>query len=207
MSKNALAALIAAKTPTYKPNPHWRFEYNQIVNIKTNEKFDLSLVMDMLDDVVSFFKMNYDSFQSESQVLVLTDADYLKLESAGIPALPYNRNGYRIVVLPQVNTFSNTSISESYWQKAIIGNDITPVMRIHSHHILHAYQSSTDWSTLNSGTLEVVFGTIYGVPEIAYWLDTRGDNTKDIVYKTTDLGRTTNIIPSGKPNPHRIILD
>ena len=107
-------------------------------------------------------------------------------------------SSYKVLVLPQQNTWGNTIISESFWQKEIVGAGLTPLMRIHSHHVLDAYQSNTDWSTLNSGTLEVVIGKVFqDVPQIAYWLDVRGTNNKDNVFRTLDLGASIMKVENG----------
>ena len=73
-------------------------------------------------------------------------------------------------------------------------------MRIHTHHVLPAYQSTTDWSSLNSGSLEVVVGKIYDrIPELAFWLDVRGTENKNFVFKSQDFGVHIESIQSGKP--------
>lgn len=196
MDKKKLAQLIAAMPKTYTINPFWEMNDGYIWDKQKQIRFSPESLKPWLSAVVSFFRLNYDSFRSESQVLLVTEADKKKLESKyAIPSL----QGTNFLVLPQVNTWSNTSISEIFWQNVIMKEHITPLMRIHSHHVLEAYQSNTDWSTLNSGTLEVVLGKIYDeVPEIAYWLDIRGTENKDNVFKSIDLGKTENKISSGK---------
>ena len=80
-----------------------------------------------------------------------------------------------VLVLPQDNSMGNTVLSEAFWQDRIIGQNIRPVARIHSHHIFDAYQSMTDYSTLNSGTLEIVIGKIMNAKlSLCYWLDVPG---------------------------------
>ena len=70
-------------------------------------------------------------------------------------------------------------ISEWFWQNRIIGQGIMPIARIHSHHVLDPYQSSTDYSTLNSGTLEMVLGRIFEEElHLCYWLDVPGTDIK-----------------------------
>lgn len=232
-NKEKLAAMIAAKKPVYADNPYWTMKDGKIWNKIFDEPFSVSrnslpLVSDtsrmeiwhsasgiisfakLLPVLIKYFKLNYDSFQSESQVLILTKDDYEKLTNKAIPELDYEDRevlGLHILVLPQVNTFGNTSVSESYWQNEIVKNGITPLMRVHTHHILHAYQSSTDWSTLNSGTLEVVVGNIYKDPEIAYWLDVRGTDNKDTVFRTVDLGEIVTTVPSGRPKKVDKVFD
>lgn len=213
-----LRKAIAEKPVTYAKNPHWVMHNNQIMKVdedyadKYGSGFTAFTLMPILDVILPFFRQNYDSFKSESQVLLVTHDDYLKMKDDGIPQLKgFNQlqitahcQHFHILVLPQVNTWGNTSVSELYWQNNIVKRNITPIMRIHTHHILNAYQSNTDWSTLNSGTLEVVIGKIYdAVPEIAYWLDVRGTNNKEIVFKTTDYGVTVERIDSGH---HRQLL-
>lgn len=60
------------------------------------------------------------------------------------------------------------------------------VMRVHSHHVLNAYQSSTDYESLNSGTLEVVLGKVNeDVNEVVYWLTRHSDiSAKNYVHQT-----------------------
>ena len=97
--------------------------------------------------------------------------------------------GFRMgmFVLPQMNTPGSSVISEAFWQKYIVEKGIVPIMRIHSHHMLNAYQSQTDYSTLNSGTLEIVMGRIMekGL-RFAYWLDEHGKDTKGYVFQAEE---------------------
>ena len=87
------------------------------------------------------------------------------------------------MILPQYNTSANTIVDDTYWYQTVKS---VPIMRIHSHHILDAYQSKTDYDGLNSGTLEVVFGHVNtDVIDVAYWLTQFSDPAvKGSVFKT-----------------------
>lgn len=201
MIKAAMMAKLSQKTAIYKENPYWEIRDGIIWDKINNKPFDVQQFQMMYSTIINYFKLNYDSFKSESQVLIVTTDEYAKFRNKDVPELTLpTALPFKILVLPQVNTWGNTSVSEIYWQNEIVGAGITPLARIHSHHILHAYQSSTDWSTLNSGTLEMVFGDIYNeTHEIAYWLDMRGTDTKDMVYRTLDYGSTVEQVPCGRP--------
>ena len=189
MDKEQLKALIASKPVVYRENPWYTYTNDTIIG------FELETYIDLLDLVRDYFKKYYDIFKSEAQVLVVSKEDSYKLQH--IPRLPTNLP-YEILVLPQENTWSNTSVSEQQWQIDIVGQDITPLMRIHSHHILNAYQSQTDYDSLNSGSLEIVLGDIYNDNyQIAYWLDERGKTTKENVWKTYRRSNTSEKILSG----------
>lgn len=93
----------------------------------------------------------------------------------------------KVFVLPQDNTGGNSCISEKCWQKVLVNQDIYPLARIHSHHILDAYQSATDYSTLNSNTLELVMGHIFeNELHVGFWLDVYGTSTKENVWVATE---------------------
>lgn len=189
--KAAMMAKLSTKEAIYQENPYWE-ERDGWLWDKTNDcPFDIRQFQSLYEIVIDYFRLNFDSFNSESQVLIVKKDEYTKFKNKNIPelVLPFDSQ-FKILVLPQVNTWGNTSVSETYWQNEIVRAGITPFARIHSHHVLHAYQSLTDWSSLNSGTLEIVFGDIYNdnMHEIAYWLDVRGTNTKDTVYRTVDNG-------------------
>lgn len=188
--KAAMMAKLSKKTATYKENPYWGMKDGVLWDKTNNCPFDIKQFQSLSKIIIDYFRLNFDSFKCESQVLIVTKDEYEKFKNKSIPELriPFESQ-FKILVLPQVNTWGNTSVSETYWQNEIVNAGITPFARIHSHHVLHAYQSLTDWSSLNSGTLEIVFGDIYNdTHEIAYWLDVRGTNIKDNVYRTTDNG-------------------
>lgn len=194
-------------------NPHWAFDEDskQILNhIKGgDEQFNIAEWYDILADVRTYFRHVFDGFKSEAQVLCVAIEDAHKLHSEHIPSLPktyfVGEQEITIFVLPQQNTFGITIVSESFWQSKIIGQDIHPVARIHSHHILDPYQSATDYASLNSNTLELVIGRIYDEPlSIGYWLDVRSTDTKDNVWvaiekasdfeiRQIDCGRITEV--------------
>lgn len=166
-------------------NPYWDYDGKQIVaKMDEGKSFNIAQSVVALNKVREFFRRFYESFQTEAQVLCVTPEDADKLNRIGIPMLgngtasvgPYE---VKIAVLPQDNHMGTSVIGESFWQERIINAGITPIARIHSHHILDPYQSSTDYSTLNSGTLEMVIGRIFNDElNVCYWLDVPGTDIK-----------------------------
>lgn len=186
-----------------KKNPYWQFDEatEQIVAVgEPSKPVLLEHSRNLFLAVQSYFRMVFESFQTEAQVLCIHEDDTYFLAANRVPQIPgrFFLNGIpiSIFVLPQNNTMGNSVISETFWQKYIVGNDITPVARIHSHHVLDAYQSATDYSTLNSNTLEIVMGHI-NEPylQIAFWLDEHGKDTKSYVFQQTEQkqGRFTTV--------------
>lgn len=175
-----------------KPNPYWEFVelYNRPAVVTRGRDGDISFIEPLdtegtirtLYKVRKFFRRFYESFGSEAQVLCVTYDDAAKLENIGIPVLTEGRIGVKpvkVMVLPQDNHMGTSVISEQFWQDRIVGMEIKPVARIHSHHILDPYQSFTDYSTLNSGTLEMVIGRILEKNlSVCYWLDVPGTDIK-----------------------------
>lgn len=207
-------AFVQSLPITLVKNPYWAFDDDnkQILNhIKGgDEQFNIAEWRDILVDVRTYFRHVFDGFDSEAQVLCVAIEDADKLHQEQIPSFPktyfVGEQEIVIFVLPQYNTFGITTVSESFWQTKIIGQDIHPVARIHSHHILDPYQSATDYASLNSNTLELVIGRIYGeFLSIGYWLDVRSTDTKDNVWvaieddsldfeiRQIDCGRITDI--------------
>lgn len=192
-----------------KVNPFWAFDReSEVIRWKkTGSLFIPEMMVPMLMAAREYFRRVYESFYTEAQVLCLELKDARRYENLGIPTVPgqFSINGMdaAILVLPQYNTPANSVISESFWQKYIAGWGVTPIARIHSHHNLDAYQSATDYSTLNSNTLEIVMGRITNEPlHIAFWLDEHGKDVKEYVFKVAETEPekfTTERIPSGKP--------
>lgn len=196
MSRELLASLIAQTQPVYAQNPYWIFEDEQIKTV-TGEPFSPEMLTSVIAVVQKYFATVFRSVQTEAQVLVVKEADAAFFRNDCIPELATDNADLAIFVLPQNNTWGTTSVSEVYWQKMVEAG-ITPYVRIHSHHTLAAYQSQTDWSTLNSGSLEMVLGDVFAeTPQIAYWLDVRGTDAKDNVWNVTD--GETHQIKSGRP--------
>lgn len=196
-----LAAMIGQTIPRYAENPYWEMRHGVVFDKQHRQPFDLSPIKPFLTAVLANFRLNYACFQSEAQILVLDQAQFSKLSPMAVPEIAHGdaSGQFHLLVLPQVNTWGNTTISEAFWQKEIAAKGIIPYMRIHSHHQLHAYQSLTDWSSLNSGSLELVIGQIdQPKPEIAFWLDERGTAFKNLVFKSADLGQHITKIPAGK---------
>ncbi len=185
-----------------KENPYWTFEDDPSV-VKSKfpgaglKPFDLESAKPLLSIVREFFRRYYESFRTEAQVLCVTPEDGCKLAAMGIPVLTKGQIGpfeVMAMVLPQNNFMGNTVVSEVFWQARIVEEDIKPVARIHSHHVLNPYQSNTDYSTLNSGTLEVVMGRIYDDKfHLCYWLDVPGTDVKaqTFVASENDFGEFT----------------
>lgn len=182
-------AIFAAMPAKKKVNPFWSYAWDEKENgnmLRIVDSYGGKLCFNetrkTLRKVRDFFRLFYESFKTEAQVLCISDKDAKKLKDIGIPVLttgqigPY---GVTVFVLPQDNHMGTTVVSEGFWQKYIVGNDITPVARIHSHHVLDPYQSGTDYSTLNSGSLEIVLGHIFDEPlAMCYWLDVPGTDIK-----------------------------
>lgn len=167
-----------------KENPYWEFnEETHTIRAKQNGMvFDASDSDNTLRMVREYFRRFYEAFQTEAQVLCVTREDGRKLNQMGIPILgfgmiwPYD---VAVLVLPQDNHMGTTVLSEAQWQSLLVGQGITPVLRIHSHHVLEPYQSITDYSTLNSGTLEMVIGRIFEENlNVCFWLDVPGTDQK-----------------------------
>ena len=189
-----------------EPNPYWIFQDNPLQICSTLENMedwsnirgkpviapiDLKKSKPTFQTIREFFRRYYESFHSESQVLCVTDEDAQKLRAQGIPMLEYGQIWpfeVTVLVLPQDNSMGNTVLSEAFWQDRIIGQNIRPVARIHSHHIFDAYQSMTDYSTLNSGTLEIVIGKIMNAKlSLCYWLDVPGTDTKNRTFLAEEM--------------------
>ena len=182
-------AIFAAMPAKKKVNPFWSYAWDEKENgnmLRIVDSYGGKLCFNetrkTLRKVRDFFRLFYESFKTEAQVLCISDKDAKKLKDIGVPVLttgqigPY---GVTVFVLPQDNHMGTTVVSEGFWQKYIVGNDITPVARIHSHHVLDPYQSGTDYSTLNSGSLEIVLGDIFDEPlAMCYWLDVLGTDIK-----------------------------
>lgn len=174
-----------------KENPYWDFdEDTQAITARlmsitpgVGEKpFLLDSSAATLRMVREFFRRFYEAFTTEGQVLCVTREDGQKLNGMGIPVLGYGNIGpyaVTVLVLPQDNHTGLSVLSEAQWQNMIVGQGITPVLRIHSHHVLEPYQSSVDYSTLNSNTLEMVIGRIFEEDlNICFWLDKIGTDQK-----------------------------
>lgn len=174
-----------------KENPYWDFdEETQEIRAKlmsvtpgVGEKpFALDVSASTLRMVREYFRRFYEAFATEAQVLCVTREDGQKLNGMGIPVLGYGNIGpyaVTVLVLPQDNHMGTTVLSEGQWQNMLVNKGIVPVLRIHSHHILEPYQSATDYSTLNSNTLEMVIGRIFEEPlSICFWLDKNGTDQK-----------------------------
>lgn len=173
-----LKALSKSIPEVRRENPYWVFEDGEIRHRKTGKKLELT-DLPFIPAVALFFKKVYQRDQTEAQVVVVDKKDQDKL----LPKTSYVEvAGYLVVILPQSNTLTNSMVSEEVWQKNIVDQGIVPVVRIHSHHIFDAYQSKTDFSSLNSGSLEIVLGNLLDHPQAAYWLDEKGKDTKKHVF-------------------------
>ena len=176
-----------------KENPYWYYdERNELIRERESGwVLNRGPITGVLDIVHKFFLRVYESFHSEAQVLIVAQKDKNKLSAIGIPCLAENlmfgMQLCAVMVLPQQNTGGLSQISETFWQTYIVGRNIIPVARIHSHHILGAYQSATDYASLNSGTLEMILGRIDKEnPDLCFWLDVPGTDQKAITYRQTE---------------------
>lgn len=198
-TQEEMMAYFASMPKKTKQNPYWRFNGEHIHGTGTDPRQRTEAVtvrdsLELMSVVRHYFRNVFESFGTEAQVLCVTAEDAKLLETAYIPRIsnmlwPFCGLPVAIFVLPQYNSPVNSCISEKFWQKEIMDKGIIPVVRIHSHHKLDAYQSSTDYSTLNSNTLEMVMGHI---PEekfqVAFWLDEHGKDTKSIVFQENQTG-------------------
>lgn len=199
-AKRRLAALLSKKQVTPPENPYWSMKDGQIWDNAENKPFTLQPFQPLIDVVATYFRSVFELAESEAQVLIVDDKQIEQLDVSWIPQIPSPIPNLHILVLPQINSWGGTTISETWWQKNIASKHVTPLMRIHSHHILEAYQSSTDWSTLNSNTLEMVIGKVTSDQiEIGYWLDILGTSNKETVFHTDDYGQSVHQVRSGKP--------
>lgn len=200
--KSSLALFLEDSPPQYRKNPYWSWSgVSKVIQSKqTKSEIDLNQYADLLKCIRNYFRMHFDSFKSEAQVLVLNKPDADTLSELSMPVIQQQFNKDLVIIVPpQQNSYSNTSISENFWYSHLIKNDITPVMRIHSHHELSAYQSPTDYASLNSNSLEVVLGKIYETePQIAYWLDVSGTDIKSNVFYKSKISDDSFSIKSGK---------
>lgn len=182
--KNALQSMIAAQVPTYKSNPYWIADSSgHPISRETNNLFSPLDHVDVLNVAREYFKLVWDMFHTEAQVACVTRVDWEKIKHYPLPVIEQPNDNLVMLVLPQENSWGLTTVSEIGWHRIFDKNDIYPIARIHSHHTLDAYQSSTDWSSLNSNTLEIVLGKILDDEyQIAYWLDVAGTLNKDNVW-------------------------
>lgn len=179
MSMNMFTEFIQSIPPTHSENSRWELRDGSIY--ENGELFNIENYRTELTAIRNYFKEWANMAQLEVQVLLVTNEDY-ELYYKQFAVLPSGTDN-KIVLLPQYNTYSNTIIDDTYWFKTVKGE---PIMRIHSHHVLPAYQSRTDFDGLNSGTLEMVLGTVTKPEtEVAYWLTRHADiHAKEYVHTT-----------------------
>lgn len=189
-----MADIFAAMPSKKKENPFWQFHDSDGQTAGITDR-NQSFISDIhggelcfnnstatLRKIRDFFRRFYESFNTEAQVLCIGDKDAKVLSDIGIPVLTTGQIGpysVTVFVLPQDNHTGLSVVSEAFWQRYIAANGIVPVARVHSHHVLDPYQSSVDYSSLNSGSLEIVIGHIFDEPlHICYWLDVPGTDIK-----------------------------
>lgn len=188
-NREKLAKLISQQKYSKKSNldnKFWKMKNSKIYDLQNKDYLNLdnSEYFNMLNVANTYFKQVFDCFETEAQVLVVKNEDSDVFIKNCIPEIKLKSKKYKMFVLPQYNTLVNTSVDETWWYKNITKNGIIPFMRIHSHHTFKAYQSKTDYSTLNSNTLEVVLGEIYNKEfDYVYWLDIYGTDNKKSVFK------------------------
>lgn len=199
-----MAAFFAAMPSKKKENPFWKYTERAGKEPTIVDSYGGEICFNesvkTLRKIRDFFRLFYESFGTEAQVLCVSSADSKKLKDIGVPLLTTGQiggYGVEVFVLPQDNHMGTTVISEGFWQKYIIGNGIIPVARVHSHHILDPYQSWTDYSTLNSGSLEIVLGHVFD-DELAmcYWLDVSGTDIKANTFVAKEMtGGVFTVVP------------
>lgn len=195
MTREEQMAYFASMPRKEKINPYWELKFGKLVGFNGTEESIVTMSGNkpLLEYVRQYFRNVYHSFHTEAQVLCVAKEDAEKLTAMGVPRLSTKewelcKIPVAIFVLPQQNTAVNSMVSEWFWQEAIISKGIVPVARIHSHHILEAYQSATDYSTLNSNSLEMVMGRIEdNLMQVAFWLDKHGTDTKAMVIRETEI--------------------
>lgn len=146
-------------------NPYWtlsgRIQGENGADFKP-EDFTTELV-----EIRKWFRDVYRSTRSEAQCFIVERVKELTFEGARVVTIS---DKYDMVIPPQTNTPTRTSIDESWWNRHGVHKPI--VARVHSHHIMDAYQSETDYKYLNAGLLEIVIGRIdHKDLRVAYWLD------------------------------------
>lgn len=176
-----------------KENPYWVYdEADGVIRDKAKGwVMNRNFILEVMHIVHKFFLRVYESFHTEAQVIVVRQEDKAQFTEIGIPCLADNLmfGTYlcAVMVLPQQNAGGLSRISEAFWQEYIVSRGIVPLARIHSHHVLNAYQSATDYASLNSGTLEMVLGRIdKPEPDLCFWLDIPGTDQKAITYRQTE---------------------
>lgn len=176
------AAFIASIPSTTYENPYWVFTNGVKGRFDPYLKKQLST---LLPQIKQLFHAYYLTHEAEMQVAIVPkgqDTGFDVVTSIDHPL-------FDVVLPPQENSWGNTHVSDAVWHKAF-GAPNVPIARVHSHHTLSAYQSKTDYESLNSGTLEIVIGKVDqpGLTAV-YWLSDHQDTAiKSHVYEwTTDL--------------------
>ena len=176
---NPFQEFVQAIPETHKESKKWSL--TSLGMFDNGHPIDFDEYLPMFRVIAKYFREWQKMANLEAQVLIVTNDDYVQ-HYGQFPILPYDGD-LKIVILPQYNTSANTIVDDTYWYQTVKS---VPIMRIHSHHILDAYQSKTDYDGLNSGTLEVVFGHVdTDVIDVAYWLTQFSDPAvKGSVFKT-----------------------
>lgn len=162
-------------------NPYWmlsgRIQGTNGADFKP-EDFKNELI-----EIRKWFRDVYRSTRSEAQCFIVERDKELTFEGARVVAIS---DKYDMVVPPQTNTPTRTSIDETWWHEHGFRKPI--VARVHSHHILDAYQSETDYTYLNAGLLEIVLGRIdHKNLRVAYWLDDMKTGRNKVTQTTIPL--------------------
>lgn len=158
------------------PKTFWQFDQEQ-GRICHADGQELKMAdLHFLKAVLNYFRLIYRLYQTEAQVVIFKAADKNKLDPA-LPRLDLKDPELVGIIPPQVNSLVNSQIAESLWQKEFAAKGLLPYARVHSHHCFNAYQSKTDFASLQSGSLEIVLGQIQNQGEFCYWLADRTDPT------------------------------
>lgn len=197
-----LAAFFDTLAPFEAPvNPYWQFvdeEVNgnrqrYIVPKEGNplmDSFDIEALRPLIKLLQTFFASVFEKYGTECQVFLLNEHDAAIFDPM-CDKIKSPIKGVHIFFPPQEISPANTIVDEEYWHRELTQKGIIPLMRVHSHHMLDAYQSLTDWNSLNANTFEMVLGDVFNDNcAIAYWMDKTGTDAKDVSW-TTRLGADT----------------
>lgn len=161
----------------YPVNPYWDMTENGLV---AKGKWSLTQLLPILWEIQHWFAVIWTTHKSEAQ-FVIVEMNH----PTTLPVLKeYPELGLKVINPPQKNSASHTIVPDDVWH-ANFAPPHVPVARVHSHYILDAYQSPTDYATLNSGSLEIVLGRVTDFTQLngAYWLtDFENYEVKNHVY-------------------------
>lgn len=165
--------------PVNYENPYWDVKDGLIYNKKTAKILNKD-ELPFLDDVINYFQMVFDAFETESQVTVIEDR-YVEQLNGKIPMI--KSHSYAILVFPQINTKANSLTGMKIPNRVLLSQHIPIYAHLHSHGLFNPYRSKVDYNGLNSRTLEIVVGNFKNTPDYRIWLDSEDTAIKNPVYK------------------------